>query len=158
MTLEWAELATFEIWRIIVFFTAVVGLESSSQNMNQIPHSNIFSQFLLFCKNQKAKGRHLSPNSLSCAHAQVGTWHIRAGEEQRLFGIAPKFTSSWGMIINSIIRKCCPSLISYIGRRLLHILWIIRSIHFLSSVSQNFKMHARKNGVEWGKLINNLHI
>ena len=103
----------------------------------------------------KSKGkRTLSlPNGLSCAHVRGVTWHILAGEEQRLFEIAPKITSSWVSRLNSIMRKCYPNIIAYFEHRTLHILWIIRFISFLSFSSQNLKVHVGINGIEWGKLI-----
>ena len=116
-----------------------------------------FSNFFIFVKS-KGKRTPSLPNRLSCAHVQGVTWPIGAGEEQRHFEIAPKFTSSWGIRLNSIMRKWCPYLIAYFHRRLLHILWIIPSIFFLSFLSQNLNMLVRINEIERGKLINNLHI
>ena len=90
-----------------------------------------FSNFFIFVKS-KGKRTPSLPNRLSCAHVQGVTWPIGAGEEQRHFEIAPKFTSSWGIRLNSIMRKWYPYLIAYFHHRLLHILWSIPSISFLS--------------------------
>jgi hypothetical protein len=82
--LNWAKLDTFQACEICLFFAVVVRLECSTQNMRKIPRGNSFSQFLFL---QKSKGKRTPshPNGLSCAHAQGTTWHIRAGEEQRVW-------------------------------------------------------------------------
>ena len=48
------------------------------------PCKLIFS-FSFFFKNQKAKGRHLTPTVSLVRMLRVVTWHIRAGEEQRVW-------------------------------------------------------------------------
>ena len=67
-----------------VFFAAFVRLECSPRNMHQITRTNSFSQFLFSSKIKRQKDA-ISPNGVSCAHAQGVTWHIWAGEGQRLW-------------------------------------------------------------------------
>ena len=52
---------------------------------------------LFFLLKSRGKRTLSQPNGLSCAHAQGVTWHIGAGEEQRVFKIAPNFTSGCGI-------------------------------------------------------------
>ena len=73
-----------------VFFAVAVRLECSTQNMHQITRENSFSHFLFL---QKAKGRHLIPNGLSCAHAQGCHVTHSSGRRTTVLKIAPNFTA-----------------------------------------------------------------
>ena len=83
--LNWAKLDTFQAWEICLFrCDCSIGMQHP--NMHQITHENSFSQFICYSKIKRQKNA-ISPNGLYCAHAQGVTWHIWAGEGQRLWNL-----------------------------------------------------------------------
>ena len=79
-----------------VFFAAVVRLECSTRNMHQITHAYSFSQFLFYSKIKRQKDA-ISPNGLSCAHAQGCHVTHLSGRRTTALKLAPNFTSSCGI-------------------------------------------------------------
>ena len=83
-TLNWAKLDTFQAWEICLFrCSCSIGMQHPKHAPDH-PCKLIFS-FSFFFKNQKAKGRHLTPTVSLVRMRRVVTWHIRAGEEQRVW-------------------------------------------------------------------------
>ena len=81
--LNWAKLDTFQACEICLFrCSCSIGMQHPKHAPDRL--CKLIFSFLFFLPKSKGKRTPSHPNGLSCAHAQGVTWHIGAGEEQRV--------------------------------------------------------------------------